>query len=157
MRRKGRLSAEAVVARRVARRASAGLPLPGTSRSPSGFAAFVPPPGGPAALDPFYPSSYPPFGSALHSAAIQSIFGGRSRRMSFFSRKKHTQQQASTSVVAASPASAALAQVQQPLAGQQQPQKQLQKESSYDRCVSGSPPIAFHASPSLPSAQWTSV
>ena len=76
---------------------------------------------------------------SLHSAAIQSIFGGRSRRMSFFSRKKHTQQQPSTSVVAASPASAALAQIQQPPSGQQQPQKQLSKETSYDRCVHSSP------------------
>ena len=79
------------------------------------------------------------FGSSLHSAAIQSIFGGRSRRMSFFSRKKHTQQQASTSVVAQSPASAALAQIQQPPTGQQQPQKQLSKETSYDRCVHSYP------------------
>ena len=74
----------------------------------------------------------------LRSAAIQSIFGGRSRRMSFFSRKKHTQQQASTSV-APSTASAALAQIQQQSSSgqQQQPaQKQVSKETSYERCVS---------------------
>ena len=88
------------------------------------------------------PSSYPLFLQTLHSAAIQSIFGGRSRRMSFFSRKKHTQQQASTSV-APSPASAALAQIQQqPSSGQQQqqPQKQLSKETSYERYVLIIPP-----------------
>ncbi|TBU34681.1 hypothetical protein BD311DRAFT_746594 [Dichomitus squalens] len=59
--------------------------------------------------------------------------------MSFFSRKKHTQQQASTSV-APSPASAALAQIQQqPSTGQQQqqPQKQLSKETSYDSGLNG--------------------
>ncbi|RPD82328.1 hypothetical protein L226DRAFT_556194 [Lentinus tigrinus ALCF2SS1-7] len=57
--------------------------------------------------------------------------------MSFFSRKKHTQQQASTSVAVQSPASAALAQIQQPPSGQQQPQKQLSKETSYDSGLNG--------------------
>ena len=94
--------------------------------------------------------------SAFHSAAIQSLFGGRSRRMSFFTRKKHNQQ-ASTSVVAASPASAALAQVQQQPASQQQAQRQLSKETSYDRfvtlasfslppCLSRSPKCAMDSS-----------
>ncbi|KAI1789772.1 hypothetical protein LXA43DRAFT_1096023 [Ganoderma leucocontextum] len=59
--------------------------------------------------------------------------------MSFFTRKKHTQQQASTSVVP-STASAALAQIQQqPTSGQQQQQvqKQVSKETSYESGLNG--------------------
>ncbi|KAI0639641.1 hypothetical protein C8Q77DRAFT_1185278 [Trametes polyzona] len=56
--------------------------------------------------------------------------------MSFFSRKKHTQQSASTTVTQSS-ASAALAQLQQPPQNQQQPQKPLTKETSYDSGLNG--------------------
>ncbi|KAI0361372.1 hypothetical protein OH77DRAFT_1417617 [Trametes cingulata] len=56
--------------------------------------------------------------------------------MSFFSRRKHTQQSASTTV-AQSSASAALAQLQQQPQGQQQTQKPLSKETSYDSGLNG--------------------
>ncbi|KAI0673369.1 hypothetical protein C8Q78DRAFT_1016922 [Trametes maxima] len=56
--------------------------------------------------------------------------------MSFFSRKKHTQQSASTTVTQSS-ASAALAQLQQQPQVQPQPQKPLTKETSYDSGLNG--------------------
>ncbi|KAH9857949.1 hypothetical protein C2E23DRAFT_864957 [Lenzites betulinus] len=56
--------------------------------------------------------------------------------MSFFTRKKHTQQSASTTVTPSS-ASAALAQLQQQPQTQQQLQKPLTKETSYDSGLNG--------------------
>ena len=152
----GRLSAEAV-ARRVVRktgdwavadqeRAAAPSALPLSFHLQAGLQC--------SSLFILFTSLSP---SAFHSAAIQSLFGGRSRRMSFFSRKKHTQQQASTSVAVQSPASAALGQIQQPPSGQQQPQKQLSKETSYDRSVHSSFLFPRDARPHLPAVQWTPV
>ncbi|KAH9944185.1 uncharacterized protein BXZ73DRAFT_73766 [Epithele typhae] len=57
--------------------------------------------------------------------------------MSFFSRKKHTQQQSSTSGAQSPPAVAPISQVQQPPASQQQSQRQLSKETSYDSGLNG--------------------
>ncbi|KAI0830545.1 hypothetical protein BC628DRAFT_1336597 [Trametes gibbosa] len=71
--------------------------------------------------------------------------------MSFFTRKKHTPQSASTTVTPSS-ASAALAQLQQQPQTQQQPQKPLTKETSYDSGLNGrgSPsPAVNGAQPSI--------
>lgn len=81
----------------------------------------------------FLPTTNPP--RRAHRApysAIQFLLGSRSRRMSFFSRKKHNPPPQAAQVAVVQSPSAALAQLQQP-PNPQGPAKQLAKESSYER------------------------
>lgn len=137
----GRLSAGAV-ARRVVRKEELALFLAST---PSGYCRPRSSSCGPSAF--VFPSA--PDAShcpAFHPAAIQSLFSRPARRMSFFSRKKHTPQSASTANAVPPPSGPSLPQQQQV---QQPSQKQVTKEASYERSVSATHP---HSPVSGPSA-----